>query len=46
MKDALLATVTEEVAAVHAFEVLLTDALIAVQPMGVLPGIHPEQGPH
>ncbi len=42
MKDALLVTVTEEVAAVHVFEVFLADeekALIAAQPMDVLPGI-------
>jgi flagellar biosynthesis protein FlgN len=42
MKDALLATVTEEVATVLAFEELLADeekALIAAQPLEVLPGI-------
>ncbi|SAK42845.1 FlgN family protein [Caballeronia hypogeia] len=42
MKDALLATVTEEVAAVQAFESLLVDeekALIAAQPLPALPGI-------
>jgi len=42
MRDALLATVTEEVAAVLAFESLLADeekALIAAQPLPALPGI-------
>jgi flagellar biosynthesis protein FlgN len=42
MRDALLATVTEEVAAVLAFETLLVDeekALIAAQPLPALPGI-------
>jgi flagella synthesis protein FlgN len=42
MKDALLATVTEEVAAVQAFESLLVEeekALIAGQPLPALPGI-------
>jgi flagellar biosynthesis protein FlgN len=42
MKDALLATVTEEVAAVQAFEILLVDeekALIAAQPLPALPEI-------
>lgn len=42
MRDALLATVTEEVAAVLAFESLLVHeekALIAAQPLDMLPGI-------
>ena len=42
MKDALLATVTEEVAAVQAFESLLAEeekALIAAQPLPALPSI-------
>jgi flagella synthesis protein FlgN len=42
MRDALLATVTEEVAAVQAFESLLVDeekALIAAQPLPALPAI-------
>jgi flagella synthesis protein FlgN len=42
MTDALLATVTEEVAAVQAFEILLVEeekALIAAQPLPALPGI-------
>ncbi|VXC55631.1 FlgN family protein [Burkholderia sp. 8Y] len=42
MKDALLATVTEEVAAVLAFEALLAHeekALIAAQPLAALPEI-------
>jgi flagellar biosynthesis protein FlgN len=42
MNDALLATVTEEIAAVQAFEELLATeekALIAAQPLEVLPGI-------
>lgn len=42
MKDALLATVTEEVAAVQAFENLLVEeekALIAAQPLPALPSI-------
>ncbi|MDR5814847.1 MULTISPECIES: flagellar protein FlgN [unclassified Caballeronia] len=42
MRDALLATITEEVAAVQAFESLLADeekALIAAQPLPALPGI-------
>jgi flagellar biosynthesis protein FlgN len=42
MRDALLATVTEEVAAVLDFEALLAQeekALIAAQPLDVLPGI-------
>ena len=42
MRDALLATVTEEVAAVQAFESLLVDeekALIAAQPLPALPEI-------
>ncbi|GAB5098744.1 flagellar protein FlgN [Caballeronia sp. LP006] len=42
MRDALLSTVTEEVAAVLAFEALLAHeekALIAAQPLEALPGI-------
>lgn len=42
MRDALLATLTEEVAAVQAFESLLADeekALIAAQPLPALPSI-------
>jgi flagellar biosynthesis protein FlgN len=42
MRDALLATITEEVAAVQDFEALLAHeekALIAAQPLEVLPGI-------
>jgi flagellar biosynthesis protein FlgN len=42
MRDALLAAVTEEVAAVQAFEALLAQeekALIAAQPLNELPGI-------
>ena len=46
MRDALLATVIEEVAAVQAFESLLAHeekALIAAQPLAELPGIIEEK---